>query len=308
MENQKIAISLLFLTVLVAGCAESSSSNAAIELKKLSVEPNEIYEDTSVSVSLGLENTGNLPAEIRLGQGGEKVMKNYCPDMFENSEFSVTTSGEYDEEDQVVELAPDRDLNLRWRLEHTGNTPLYGERCDLDFVAVFNYSVSAFKQVQIKRDEEVEGSPELRTQSSDGPLFFGIETVGSTGNPSTFASGLDKEVTTHLQLQNHGQEGVAKGVVDIHEESLSIEATEPLGFEENYEDWSGDSEEPVCDVSTEDELRIFEGESRVITCNIDTPSSDELESPAQISEIFAEVNYTYRKDLGSRRVEVEKRG
>jgi len=217
----------------------------------------------------------------------------------------VTTSGDYREEKDSVRLKPDRDLNMRWRLEHVGNTPLYGERCDLEFAMVFNYSVNALKQVQVKRNDEVEGSPELRTQSSQGPLYFAVETVGSsTGDDSTFVAGRDDEVTTHLQLQNIGQEGVAKGVVDLQEESLEISATEPLKFQEDIDSWSGDAD-TICDIDENEDLRIFEGESRVLTCNI--PAPEDIEEPSQISEIFASVNYTYRKDLGSRRVEVEVR-
>jgi len=305
MESQKIAISLLFLAVLVAGCSDSSS-DAAIEVRQLSVEPQQIYEGTSVSVSLDLVNTGNLPARIDLGEKGERVMKNYCPDTFEISDFTVTTSGKHDQDENVVELQPDRDLNMRWRLDHIGNTPLYGERCDLEFVTVFNYSVKALNQVEIKNNENVEGSPELDTQSSQGPLFFAIETVGSsTGDQSRFVKSLDDEVTTHLQLRNHGQEGVAKGIVNVQEESLEISATPPLDFEENYDIWSSE-EDTICDISEDEDLRISERGSRILTCNI--PLEDvEFEDPAQLSEIFASVNYTYRKDLGSRRVEVEVR-
>lgn len=361
MERQRLILILLFLTVLASGCigggTNGQESSRSITVHQLSVSQNQIYEGTSVSVSLDLVNTGNVPANVSLGEDGKRIMKDYCTDIFEISEnsFSVTTSGERD--GQRVGLEPDDELRLRWTLDQKGDVPLYGQKCDLKFQVPFNYSVSAYRQLQIKQNREVENT-ELAWESSSGPLLFALETLGSTtNNPSVFVAGEDgenaeeKSITLLMQLRNTGHEDYSKGVIDVKEESLKVRATEPLtlfeGFtkkrvtdaakercNEEYEDsrfgllkslncigkevsgkeglrWASFGSYPddnvKCDVS-DNSIRMFEGESRVLKCDIPVPSKQDIDSPSTISEILAKVEYTYLKDIGSRTVEVQRRG
>lgn len=365
METQRLALSLLFLVVLASGCSHTGGSGQesprAINVNSFSVTPQEIYEDTSVRVSIDVTNTGNLPTKVSLGDNGEKVLKNYCPDIFslDKKDFSVTTSGERD--GNSVRLEPRDQMNLRWRLQQEGDVPLYNFKCNIEAEMEFNYSVRSYRQIQIKRDREVQGSPKLYAESSSGPMVFGTQTRGTTDErrDSFIATeeGENREILVLLQLHNPNREGYNKGVVDIQKSSLVVRASDPLelfeGFkpesetlsiEDCVEEYSGDqqpsgfnqdiircvktgmgqdnliwtnftkysdSSGPKCDVQSEEEIRLFgqgSRNSRVITCNVDLPQKNELKAPSEVSEIFAKVNYTYLKDVGSRTVTVKPRG
>lgn len=253
------------------------------------------------------------------------------------------------------------------------------------FQVPFNYSVNSFRQIQVKRSRNVEGS-QLQSKSTSGPLLFAIETIGGTGEEgkSTYIAGEDQNMRVLLQLQNRGQEGYDKGVVDIRERSLTIESDGPgdLDFTEKFTyrqdrdceqvggggsgDLDGgtgasqlspsasrgsvfdrvtglatstlkrvqgvagggsasgsynyvvcsdegvyvweadDGQEPECEVDNNGALEIYEGQSRVIVCDLDVPES--ILNPSELVEISASVNYTYKKQIGSRTVQVKTRG
>lgn len=336
MEKEKAVLSLLFLTVIASGCINSDNSTGSVTVKSLNVEPTQIYEGQSVRAWLEIENTGNLPGEVAVGENGERILRGHCPDIFSNDKdaFSVTTTRE-NFEDGSVSLRPGDELRLRWKLDQDMNkVPLYGLNCDLEFPVRFNYSVSSFKQVEIKRDREVEGSPQLESKSSSGPMKIAVGTIpGSTGETSTYiadtSEGDDSRViSVVLRLQNpNPEEEYGKGVVDVDESSLRIEATDPLELDERMEvdegaqssaprgsteglSWKSDSSdysEPRCEVPSTS-LRLSRGSSADIRCDIPLPEKSELDKPSLISEISAHVNYTYEKDAGTRSIEVERRG
>ncbi|MFB6213655.1 MAG: hypothetical protein ABEJ07_03795 [Candidatus Nanohaloarchaea archaeon] len=298
------------LAVLASGCihtggGDRQESAKAITINSFSVVPQEIREGTSARVSLDLENTGQLPAEIRLGNKGQRVLKDYCPDIFSVSQedFSVTTSGT--KEAGSVTLQPGDRLNLMWQLRQQGDVPLIGYTCDVEVQLPFNYTVQTYRQVQIKKKREVQGSPELSWESSSGPMLFAIETVGSTvGKASTFIAtepGESRQLQVLLQLRNQRREDYNKGVVDVNEQSLHVSATSPLQLDESF----GNMEK--CDLQSSEDIRMFEGQSRVISCNLDLPQRSELDAPSQISRISAEVEYTYLQSVGSRTVRVKPR-
>lgn len=360
MESRVLALSLLSVVVLASGCigtgggSSGGESARAITVNSFSVSPTEVYEGTSTRVSLDVENTGNLPANIHLGDDGGKVLKDYCQDIFGLEDFSIVTSGE--RKGSYVRMEPGDKLNLRWQLQQEGEVPLYGYECNLDLVMPFNYSVQAYKQIQIKRERDVEGSPNLYWESSSGPMRFAIETRGGTQeDPSTFVAteGGERTINVMLQLQNMGEQDYNKGVVDVSERSLVVRATRPLvlfeGFKEKKErvdldrcdigsgtdsltgrnreriscvqsqlgkggqiklEWGSflPDSEAKCDVQSGEEIRMFEGESRIISCDVGLPKKSDLDSPSVISEIYGRVNYTYRRDIGTRTVRVEQRG
>lgn len=339
MNGKQPALSLLFLTVLAAGCINGgiSEGGEAISVHSLDVQPAQMYEGSDARVSLELSNQGNIPAEIDLGELGQNVMTDYCADSFENKEenYNIITTGDYNEQEETVELDPGRDLSIRWRLEHTGDVPLHGYECNLRFQVPFDYSVSAYSQVEIKQDRSVQGSESLSASSSRGPLAFAIESIGSSADEGapTFIGGED-QIEVLLQLQTQGDEGPRRGLADIDEGSLQISATEPLELDEGFEQseilsipeeylialggepaqqdddivWSSHHDnynDPKCDLSEMDDLRMHDGDSRVIRCPIEAP---EVEEPAITSDIEAEIDYTYIKNIGTRSIQVESRG
>lgn len=363
MESRKAALSLLAAVILASACSHTSGggdeASTAITVESFSVYPrdNMIYEGTSARVSVDVSNTGNLPAHLYLGPDGENVLRDYCPGIFEIREFSVVTSGE--RRGQAVDLEPGQSVRLRWQLAHTGDVPLYGERCpNVEASMAFNYSVQAYRQLQIKRAREVEGSPQLRWESSAGPMRFAIEAVGGAQQrASSFLAteeGVDRSINILLQLQNLAGEDRGAGVVNVMERSLAVRSTSPLQLDEGFSrfeqddvdtgtsspgmepgegfsqgggefvtgaatavsgdpglKWKVHSESygnPRCDLQTGEDIRMFDGESRVISCSVPLPSRDELSSPSVISTVFAKVNYTYMKEIGSTTIEVRPRG
>lgn len=331
MDHRSAVLSLLFLAVLASGCINSgqdtkAESRQSITVQELSVEPKQVYQGTSVRASVEVKNTGNLPAEISLGKEGKRVLKDQCQDIFsigpEGSDsgqgFRVVTSGE-EIGDSRIALEPGQELRLSWKLNQVGDVPLYGLKCNLKFELPFEYSVSSFRQVQIKKSREVEGSPKLASESSSGPLLFAIETIGSTtGGQSTFVAPDTggRTVTVLFQLQNKKREGFGKGVVDVKEETLEVEASPPLELREGF---VGSSWQPLiqyvrgsnrarCNVDDGEEITLFEGKSRVISCDVPLPEASTLDSPSVISEVTGSVEYEYLKDVGTRTVEVKNRG
>ncbi|MFB6190256.1 MAG: hypothetical protein ABEJ91_01665, partial [Candidatus Nanohaloarchaea archaeon] len=357
MERRNLALSLLSLIVLASACVQTSGDNVgqessrAILVESFTVSPNEIYEGTSIRVSLDIRNTGNLPATVNLGPKGKHVLKDYCPDLFNVHEFSLVTSG--DRRNHDVYLKPGDSMSMRWQLSQQGDVPIYGYRCTIEAGMSFNYSVQAYRQIQVKRNREVEGSPELYWESSSGALRFAIETVGGTqARKGSFVAtqGEKRSIDILLQLQNARGSSYSTGVVNVIERSLKVRATPPLKLFEGFvtegltesevqecRDRVGEvnslvsarsmelikcinrksrggeksyiwknlldrQDEPRCDVQSSEEIRIFEGESRIISCSVALPRRSSLEAPSVLSTIYAKVNYTYTKDIGSRRV------
>ncbi len=344
MESKKLVLSLLFLVVIASGCSSNgggsettSEGDGSITVHRLEVQPTEIYEGKTVGVSMDIINSGQLPAKFNPGKKGERVLKDHCRDIFENTADGYQESTPAEDKGGYYLLKPKQEIKLRWQLEQQGRVPLYGHECDLDFQVPFNYTVRAYKQVQIKEDRSVEASS-LNSESSAGPLFLAIETIGSTAEEgqSTFIAsepGEDKNMQILLQLQNAEAEDYGKGVVDIAESTMNIQASPPLTLDEGFKyypspgaacggnPWcflayghSGGYEwenfagvgDPKCDLDNDDPIRIFEGKSRVITCDLEVPERSALGgSPSMISEISAGVNYTYIKDAGTRNVQVK---
>lgn len=301
-EKSKLALCLLFLTVLVSGCINggqtTSEGSESISITEFNVNPSQVYEGSSTRVTLEAVNVGNTPAEIDIGEQGTNIMKDYCQDNFDIDEdgFSTTLSRTVDElsDENSYRLEENERIRLIWTLEQTGHVPLYGLPCDLRFEMPFDYSVQAFRQIEIKEHRDVEGSSGLESRSSKGPMTLEIGTVpGALGETSVYSAEDDSTITVHMQLSNDDPEdGYRKGVVDIDEESFNI-GLDSLEFEE-------DCEFP-------EDLTLYEGRSSTITCQIKVPDKEDIPGPAMTGEINAEVDYTFVRDVGTQRVEVERR-
>lgn len=316
-DKRKAALSLLFMTVIVSGCINGSNGTQAegeqsITVTELSVQPSQVYEDSSTRATLEAVNTGNLAAEIQLGEEGSEVLKDHCQDIFELEEFSSTLSRTIEplEGENSYKVEHGDSMRLSWTLQQTGHVPLYTLDCDMRFELPFDYSVQAFRQIEIKQDRDVEGSPNLESTSSTGPMKLEIGTVpGALGDSSTYTVEDDGNITVHMQLINQQPEqGYRKGVIGVDRDSLEIDLSEELkqmidssdnGVEINQ------VEKDLCSVP--EDLTLYEGRSATITCDIPVPDESELDEPAIITEINAGLNYTYSKNAGTQSVTVERR-
>jgi len=364
-DKNLIILSLTALVVLSSACTnpsdEGPESDKSVEIHSLDVSPDEVYDEGYVTARLELENAGELPAKIDVGKNGENILNDHCPDVLgleKEGSFQKAPEEYFNEGSKnTAELQPGEGLTLQWRLKQKGEVPLYGKKCDLNFQVPFEYKVSAYRQLQFKSSENVEGS-DLTWESSSGPMVFDIETISGTGDEGrhTFIEGPEKELTALLQLYNQGREEINKGVVEVDEDSLEIsfdlpgyqftekfegeemsacsgvnsglcivgprgasggsagsvaetgaEGESGTGYVHYYWTREGAGGSTICNMDNDNALRMSEGKSRLIKCNMVNlfDKVDVGESPSQLGTIEAEINYTYIKQAGSRRVEVK---
>ncbi len=329
MARRRTVIILLFAAFVVSGCAGNGGggSSGAVTVDSLQVEPNEIFAGSNVRVTMGISNTGELPAELLVGEEGEDIMVSPCRDIFDIESFSASTSNVSTTESSYY-LDPGYETSLSWNLDQPGDSvPLNGLQCNLRFEVPFNYTVDAFQQVQIKEDSDVEGS-EVFAQSSEGPLDIEIEMIG-TSAPSGAPTFLEDDGGEALiRLVNRQQEesrfqgniyleppvmsargGIEFGEVEITEDNE--EAAEFIADRTPNLDAS-DIEEGenvrMCpdpsDLEDEAELSLTDGESTVLRCDIDW----ELDGPSMQGEVYASSDYTFVKRAGTQTVDVRYRG
>jgi hypothetical protein len=289
MQNRNLALSLLFLAVVVSGCADNSGkvSGEAISVSGPTVQPSEIFEGASVQTSISVKNNGEIPGQILVGDNGEKVMTNYCPDFFSVENFQAYSSRN-SETAKDYTLEPGERVQMNWELNQEGvDVPLNGYPCDLKFQVPFNYSVQAYQQLQIK-ERDSEAKVDLSSKTSQGPLSIAIETIGSSsraGSPIFLAEDNPKAL---IQLVNEQPENsIFKGLIkvrDLQLESSGVKLQECSNFEQP--------------------IRINRNQmSKVIRCDI--TDTDLGGTPSKRAEISASADYTYIKNVGSKRVKVK---
>lgn len=227
------------------------------------------------------------------GSYGNRILTNRCRDIFDVTDFQVRGPG--DISDSAKYYLPERsEVRFNWVLENidTENVPINGYSCNLKFQVPFDYSVTAYRQLQFKESEEIEGTPNLESRSSQGPMAFRIETIGSTAEgSSTFLEGDQAEIA--IYMINQGEEGTSYTGF-IESEFPEIEA---LGFE---------LEEENCG-KTDGSITMYNGESERIRCTVDSSIFDKIDGSAR-GEIRASTDYTYVRNIGEKTVEVEYRG
>lgn len=310
------------LVAVASGCAHTGGGTAqtitegpeSVMIQELSVEPTEIYSGQPVRASITAANAGNVEADVMVGENGEEILGDYCTDIFTLDDYSATSSRETGTQESYT-LQPGEVVNARWTLEQQGNVPIYGKRCTLDFSVPFNYSVDAYRQLQIKQNRDVSGSPGLSSESSSGPMSLVVEALpGATGEQNTYvlSENGDDSINVLIQMVNERpSEEYRKGIVDVYKESFYVEATEPLQLDERWEngEWSANGypdDEARCEMP-DAQIRLAQGRRSVII-NCEIPIDEEIESPSVITEISAGVNYKYVKNAGQVRVQVEPRG
>lgn len=305
MEKRAAALSLLFLTVIVSGCMDTDGGpekvqGQAIQVTELDITPTEIREGSTVRISMGVRNVGEVESEVQVGQNGKKVLTNYCSDFFsiEENGFSAYSSGN-PETEESYNLAPEGELQMNWELEQGGNVPLNGYSCDLKFQVPFNYSVEAFKQIQIKKNEETGGEPQLSSKSSQGPLTIDMRVAGSSLdlNAPVFLEGDRPEVFIGFSNEKL-EEGEYQGLISLKEPEISARNIE---FEEG--------ECPEEEVGENGEIRLYQGVSaQPIRCDLVYSEGDGEytlgSTPSIRPEIRVSADYTYTLNVGQRTVEV----
>lgn len=241
------------------------------------------------------ENTNDGGSDNgRVGSYGDRVLTNRCRDIFDVTTFEVRGPGDISGSSRYY--LPERgEVRFNWVLENinTGNVPINGYSCNLKFQVPFDYTVTAYRQLQFKESEEIQGTPNLNSRSSKGPMAFRIETIGSTSDkPSTFLEGDQPEIA--IYMVNQGQEGTSYTGF-INAKVPNIEAS---GFS---------LENSNCDRDPGETITMYRGESERIRCYVDQSVFDDLDGSLR-GEITAETNYTYVKNLGQKKVKVEYRG
>lgn len=307
------------IIVLASGCIDTggdaqtvTEGPESVVIEELSVEQREIYSGQPVRASITAVNAGNNDAVVTVGENGGQILGDYCTDIF-NLDSYTASSSRSSQIQESYELQSGERINARWTLQQEGNVPIYGKRCNLEFSVPFNYSVEAYRQIQIKRDRDVEGSSQLSSESTTGPLTLAIDTLpGSTGQTSTYVLSENGDETVNVMIQlvnNEPQEEYNKGLVNVDKSSFYVEATEPLQLDEEYRngEWSADGypdSEARCDMPDR-QIRMLEGRSVTINCEI--PLDSEIDTPSVISEISAGADYKYVKNAGQIEVRVEPR-
>lgn len=304
MEKRTAALSLLFLTVIVSGCSDTNGtekvSGQAIKVTQLDITPTpaEIREGSSVRIGMGIKNTGEVESEVLVGENGSKVLTNYCPDFFTINDFSAYSSRNSNTAESY-ELAPqEEEIKLNWELKQEGEVPLNGYSCDMKLQVPFNYSVEAFKQIQIKKNEEIGGEPQLSSKSSQGPLSIDMSVTGSSLDLDSpvFLEGDRPEVFIGF-ANEQPEESTYQGLISLEEPDIS--ATN-IDFVED---------ECTAEAAEDGKIQLYQGQSaQPIRCNLNYSRGDGSytlgSTPSIRPEISVKSNYTYTLNVGEKTVEV----
>lgn len=330
MDQRLTVLTLLITVVFVSGCTGGgggSSSSGAITVDNVQVQPTEIFAGSNVRVSAGLTNSGELPAEVLIGDQGSQIMTSYCTDIFDIGSFSATSSNVSNTQESY-NLAPDYQVRLSWNLQQTSdNVPLNGYRCNLKFEVPFNYSVESFQQIQIKESTDIQVEGELFAQSSQGPLDIEIEAIGSSAQSGapTFIESDGGEVLVRLannQPSESSYQGAirmkppvmeARGVefdeVDITDTNLEAARTIARRMPDiDAGSLDAGDEVRMCpdpqDVIGDTNLALNQGGQEIFRCDLEW----DLQGPSMRGEVFARSNYTFVKNAGNREINVKYRG
>lgn len=331
--KEKLCLSLLALVVIASGCINNTSDEpqGSIHVDYLNFIPQdrEIFTGGTVNVNMKISNIGEAEGTLQPGEDGSEILTNYCPYLFNEPQYQESGDGN---------LAPGESMTLSWDLQQEGDVLSVGSSCQMEFRLPFNYSGSVYRQVQIRESESIAEAKKLGYESSSGPLKFEVATITPSGSSPTFTmpeEGRTKTVTVLMRLRNTRGE---QGSIDVHERTLNIKAP-ALGIDEGFGtvkkiercssgsssgsngqticltvdeavEWKSHTQDKKthCNFDELEPLTMYNSKSRVIRCNVELPEDVQLDSSSEIAEIQASVDYTYTKDLPSRKVKVNTRG
>lgn len=338
MDQKHLLLTLLVTTLVSSGCIGGGGGNGGgleigpggktITVTDFEVQPTEIRAGQTTQITLGIVNTGGMSSNVTIASDessdnqGQGILINNCPDIFSISSFDAYSSRNPDPAEEYY-LEPGDELELSWSLSNSNeDIPLNGYTCPIRMQIPFDYGVTAYQQLEVKENSEIQGATTLESRTSEGPLNIHLETIGSTSDsgPPKFVRGDNKEVL--VQLENTAPEDSSyQGLVDL--KSPRIEASE--NYLINSTSCNMDttaSSELVRSLEVDRTLRLYQGDSRVIRCGIVLSeasegesggdealgSEDEMPQPSIRGQITAQANYTYIKDLGEKDIEVKYRG
>lgn len=288
MDEWKV-IGVMMFAVLASGCIDSGPSQQGIALTELSVEPNSIRAGESVSVSLEAVNAGLLEGTVDVGEAnGDRVLTNHCQDYFSVEEFRASSSRTDANDASEYTLGEDERIRMFWRLnqDRPDEVPLQGYNCPLRFELPFDYSVRAYKQLQVKESREVDGSTNLATDISPGPLAIDMQIIGSTADQqNTIIEGNDASLYLTAYNQDK-QDSVYQGLIEIKD--IEIEGGGAIGLN----DECGERES----------VTLVSGNQEIYRCNIEY---GDISAQSVRGEITVNIDYTFVKSIGERQVRVQ---
>jgi hypothetical protein len=334
MDQKHLLLTLLVATLISSGCIGGGGNEGGgldigpggktITVTDFEVQPTEIRAGSTTQITLGVVNTGGMSSNVTIASDessenqGQGILINNCPDIFSISSFDAYSSRNPDVAEDYY-LEPGDELEVSWSLSNSNeDIPLNGYTCPIRMQIPFDYGVTAYQQLEVKENSEIQGATTLESRTSQGPLNIHLETIGSTtdqGAPK-FVKGDNKEVL--VQLENTAPEDSSyQGLVDL--DSPRIEASENylINSSSCNMDTTAD-DDLVRSLKVDRTLRLYQGDSRVIRCgvvlseesgsNSALSSNQEMPQPSIRGQITADVKYTYIKDLGEKEIEVKYRG
>jgi len=279
---------ILFILALVStGCA--SSSGGGIQVNEFTVEPREVFSGGEAFARLEAVNAGKLGGEVNVGEEGRDVLVNHCPDVFEIDEFTVSSSTVADGNSTSFNLDTNERLRLSWGLKQDDSRtiPRSGFSCDMNFELPFQYSVTGYKQIQIKKDREVEDIPNLKSDVSGGPLTFDFQLLGSSTGKNDIFLEEDNPSIRITAYHNGNSENGYQGLIETND--LNIETSDNIDFR--------------GDCGSEDSVELASGNQEIYNCQLE---DTDLDVDSIRGEIRYTVDYTFVKDVGSRTVKVKR--
>ncbi|MFB6099807.1 MAG: hypothetical protein ABEK16_00910 [Candidatus Nanohalobium sp.] len=286
MDRWKV-IGLLLLAVLASGCGESQGQG--IVVSELSVEPSSIRAGRPVSVNMQVVNAGMLKGSINVGDPstGDAILTNHCPDYFSVQDFSASSTRDSGSQ-KTYTVGKGEVARFFWRLnqDKPDEIPLQGYTCNMKFEVPFNYSVRAYKQIQVKRSRNVSGTPKLATDISPGPLSIDMKIIGSTAaRKNTIIRG--DNASLYLTAYNQEKdESAYQGLININD--IRINGGGAISVGES------------C--GKRDSVTLVSGNQEIYRCDIDY---SELTAPSVRGEIEVQIDYTFVKQVGERKVKVK---
>lgn len=278
----------MILAIISTGCASNSGGGDGIGITQVEVEPTSIIEDSTVSAQFSAVNNGNLPGKVFIGEKGTNVLTNYCPDIFSIERYDASSS-RATENKPSYKLGSEEKIRINWRLKQKEErtVPRNGYKCDISFQLPFKYSVTAFKQIQVKQAREIEGSEKLVSKTSDGPLNVNMKIVGSTADRKNTVI-KENNAQVYIQIQNTVEtDSERTGLIKIT--NMSLDTTGGIEIPDN------------CGRGAALEI---EG-SDVYRCDI---NYDDFSQSSIRGSIEASLNYTYIQKTGSKTVKVKRSG